>query len=97
LNAQIPDNLIDQLLASVRQENIPAAKAIQYVDQVLSTFRKIGMSDQDPQHTLVVLINIGESYEVLSSLEKATEVYLEALHCRVPKTTGPEKLIFCGK
>ncbi len=79
MNAPLPENLIDQLLASVRQEDIPAAKAIRYVDQVLTTFRKIGLSTQDPQYTLVVLVNIAESYEVLSSLEKATEVYLEAL------------------
>ncbi|MDA0712080.1 MAG: tetratricopeptide repeat protein [bacterium] len=79
MNSLVPENLIDQLLASVRQENIPAARAIQYVDQVLSTFRKIGLSAQDPEHTLVVLVNIGESYEVLSSLEKATGIYIEAL------------------
>jgi tetratricopeptide (TPR) repeat protein len=79
VNTPVPDNLINKLLADVRQEDIPAAKAIRYVDQVLSTFRKIGLSNQDPLHTLVVLINIGESYDALSSLEKATEVYLEAL------------------
>ncbi len=79
MNTPVPDNLINKLLADVRQEDIPAAKAIRYVDQVLSTFRKIGLSNQDPLHTLVVLINIGESYDALSSLEKATEVYLEAL------------------
>ena len=80
MNASNPDKLIEQLLASVRQEKLPAAKAIQYVDRVLSTFRQIGLAGQDESHVLRVLESIGESYETLSSLEKADQTYREALN-----------------
>ena len=80
MNIPIPDNLIDQLLASVRQEDISASQAIKYIDRVLSTFRRIGLVGQDDASVLRLLGNIGESYEVLGSLEKAQELYQEALH-----------------
>ena len=79
MNIPIPENLIDQLLTSVRQEDISAAQAIKYIDRVLSTFRRIGLVGQDDASVLRLLGNIGESYEVLGSLEKAHELYQEAL------------------
>lgn len=79
MNTPSPDQIIEQLLANVRQENLPAAKAIQYVDRVLSTFRRIGLVGQDEAYILRVLESIGESYEALSSLNKAEETFREAL------------------
>lgn len=79
MNAPIPENLIDQLLNNVRQQEISASQAIKYIDQVLSTFRRIGLSGQEETYVLRMLENIGESYEVLGSLEKAQELYEEAI------------------
>ena len=79
MNAPTPEALIEQLLVNVRQENIPAARAVQYIDQVLSTFRRIGLTGQDDAYVLRVLESIGESYEALGSLEKAFDVLMEAL------------------
>lgn len=80
MNANVPENVIEQLLANVRQEDISAAQAIKYVDRVLSTFRRIGLSGQDDEHILKVLASVGESYEVLGSLSKAQDIYQEALN-----------------
>lgn len=79
MNTPIPDNLIDQLLANVRQEDLSAAQAIKYVDRVLSTFRRFGLAGQDEPSILRILENIGDSYEVLGSLEKAEELFRETL------------------
>ena len=79
MNSNVPENIIEQLLANVRQEDISAAQAIKYVDRVLSTFRRIGLSGQDDEHILKVLASVGESYEVLGSLPKAQDIYQEAL------------------
>jgi len=79
VNTPNSEALIEQLLANVRQEDLPAAKAVQYVDQVLTTFRRISLIGQDDTHVLRVLESIGESYESLGSLIKATEVIEEAL------------------
>lgn len=79
MNTPNSEPLIEQLLANIRQDDIPASKAVQYVDQVLSTFRRISLIGQDDTYVIRVLESIGESYEALGSLIKATEILQEAL------------------
>ena len=73
------ESRVGELMAAVQRDEISAAQAIRDVDRVLRTFRRVGLSDQEDAYNLKALLGIGESYEAVSSFDRALAVYEEAL------------------
>ena len=70
---------IRDLIAAVHRDELSPGAAIKQVDRTLRTFRRVALANREDPYTLQVLLGIGESYEMLSSFDKALTVYDEAL------------------
>ena len=86
---------IRDLITAVKREEVPPGVAIRQVDRTLRTFRRVALAGQEDAYTLRVLLGVGESYEMLSSFDKALAVYDEAvaLACQLKDRTTEAALL----
>ena len=49
------ENQIEMMFSSVSQSELSVDRAVQYVDQLLSTLKQVGFSEQEKNHTMYSL------------------------------------------
>ena len=70
---------VGELLKLDTAQPSPTAERLRQVDQALETLKGLSLSGKDDPGDLQQLVNIGQTYERLSHLEKAHETYGTAL------------------
>jgi tetratricopeptide (TPR) repeat protein len=70
---------VGELLTAAAAQPPPTEERLRQVEQTLETFKGLSLSGKDDPGDLRQLLNIGQTYERLSHLEKAHETYQAAL------------------
>ena len=92
------DTRVGELMAAVQRDEISAAQAIRDVDRVLRTLKRVRLSDQEAAYNLKALLGIGESYEALSSFDRAlARSTRRPLNSLASSTRGRLKPHFCAR
>ena len=70
---------VQDLLKAVLTEPMPTEERLRQIERALETFKEFGVLGRDDGQDLHLLFNLGHTYERLSHLEKAQEIYQTAL------------------
>lgn len=70
---------VGDLLKTATSAPPPTEERLGLIEQVLETFKGLGLSGNDTPQDLQQLLNIGQTYERLTHLEKACETFQTAL------------------
>ena len=87
---------VEEVLEAALAEPMPTEERLRQIEHALETFRELGLFGRDDSRDLHLLLTLGRTYERLSHLEKAHEVYETALALAERlEAAEPRALLMC--